>query len=79
MSGYPTRPYTLIINRFNSGCGHCGQSANPNEKQHLTSPGYGERPEGCGVRWVLVDTDYAGTEASVAAMRPDLTPRWEAS
>ena len=72
-----SRPYTLVINRTASKCGHCGRNAIPDEDQHLSSPGYErDRPPGCGVRWVLVDTDYAGMEDSVAAMRPDLTPAW---
>lgn len=66
------RPYTLIINRFDSKCGHCGLGAYPNEQTHRTIAGYAPG-HGCGVRWVFVASDY--TNINPTHTRPDLT--WE--
>lgn len=69
----------LIINRFDSKCGACGKGADPREEAHETQLGYGEHPpEGCGIRWRFVTSDYTNMEEGVSAMRPDLEwfARW---
>ena len=61
----------LYINRSESRCGACNRSALPGDTRHETPCGWDRHP-GCGALFVAVSTDYAGTEAVVQAMRPDL-------
>lgn len=65
----------LVINRSDSRCGSCGKSALPDEITHDTSPGYGDRPPGCGALFTHVTSEY-GYDAELRAeeMRPDLVP-----
>lgn len=69
------RRHTLVINRWDTYCGHCGKSAVMSEATHETvPPGYAPGPatQGCGVRWVLADSDYMGLDPTIC--RPDLAP-----
>lgn len=71
---------TLIIDRFSSKCGNCGKGADPYEKRHEKQLGWGEHdPNGCGVEWHYITSDYTDMEQHVSAMRPDLEwyDRWE--
>lgn len=61
----------LVINRFESKCGACGQPADPGEKGHIHQLGY-QPGEGCGFTWVYVTSDYTNMEEAVTEMRPDL-------
>ena len=67
----------LIVNKSDSFCGNCGQSADPSEGAHETVFGLGLREQvgrGCGVVWKRVGSEYrgGGIENSVREMRPDL-------
>ncbi len=63
----------LVINPYNSFCGDCGLSADPEEKSHITKLGY-HPGKGCGAKWTKVSTDYIGgdIEKHTQETRPDL-------
>lgn len=68
------RSTTLIINRSDSKCGNCNRGADPHDEAHVKCLGYAPQPEGCGVVWTHVTTDYTGDDIAerAQAMRPDL-------
>ena len=63
---------TLYIDIQSSSCGLCNLPADPYEDYHLSAQ---RRGVGCGARFVSLSSHYAGMEAAVTAMRPDLP--WE--
>lgn len=49
----------LIMNRMDSRCGNCNESADPGEDGHYTILGYVKNGEpGCGEEWDSVSSDY---------------------
>lgn len=49
----------LIINRTDSRCGQCNESASPHENGHFTILGYTHNGSpGCGELWDSVESDY---------------------
>ncbi len=49
----------LIINRMDSRCGNCNESASPHENGHFTILGYvNNGSPGCGELWDSVESDY---------------------
>lgn len=74
--------HTLIINLSDSKCGNCRKGADPHELTHETVLSYGVQGKGCGVRWVLLASDYSGDMIKEASqrMRPDLewVDQWSA-
>jgi hypothetical protein len=63
----------LIINKWDSRCDNCNQSADPWEDNHDTVLGY-TPGEGCHVLFTEVSSDYVGggVEETTRRMRPDL-------
>ena len=55
--------HTLVINRWETRCGRCGQNVLPSA---VKCPS-------CGDRFVLLRSDYSGMKDGCMAMRPDLT------
>ena len=69
------RSWSLVIDRFHSTCGACGQPAFPDEKSHERMAGLGNgKKYGCGAIWKYSTTNYHDDRLNEAIkkMRPDL-------
>ncbi|MFD5922711.1 hypothetical protein ACFVYP_39875 [Kitasatospora sp. NPDC058201] len=65
----------LIINLFDSRCGHCRRPVLPNATHHTDVSGYNTRKGGgCGARFTTTATEYRQrvTTDRLREMRPDL-------
>jgi hypothetical protein len=57
---------TLIVGGYDSKCGKCNKSADPNESGHFTQLGYRDNGEpGCGELWDLVSFVYASSREQI--------------
>lgn len=66
---------TLIINDWNSTCGHCGEGCDYTSKKHDLLVDLWSKPgsPGCGVTWKYVTSGYSDIMNKLPDLRPDLT------